>query len=151
MDQPAPLTRPRKPGRPVGTTKKTPQKIDRICKLLAKGLSFTGTAGAVGLDPSTIHTWRKEDPAFAAAVQEAISASEEVLLDLALAGAKKDGRVALMMLERRHGGEWAKREVSQHQHLHAIASVPAEFLATLAEARIQQDHPLTVEATLLDN
>lgn len=124
----------RKAGQP---TKRTPARVKRICELLASGLSFSGTAGAVGINQSTLHEWRKTDPAFARAVDQALADSEAELLRLAKAGAAKDGRIALMMLERRHPAEWSKRD--EVQHLHAHATLSAALLERFCEVRRRVD------------
>jgi hypothetical protein len=144
-----PTTTPKKAGRPVNTGKRSPAMVAKICKLLATGLSFAGTARAVGLDQSTIHQWRKDCPDFAVAVGQAIAASEAELMDLAKAGARKDGRIALMMLERRHPEGWAKQDSATVQHLHAHGTFPAAFLEQMVEARRLRDAgvgSVTVEA-----
>ena len=135
----------RKAGQP---TKRTPARVKRICELLASGLSFAGTARAVGVDQSTLHSWRKTDPAFGRAVDCALADSEAELLRLAKAGAAKDGRIALMILERRFGAEWSKRD--QVEHLHAHATLSAALLERFCEVRKRYDDAKTIEAPALE-
>jgi hypothetical protein len=140
------------PVRKGAKSKRTPAKIAKIAELIATGLSYRGVAGAVGIDETTLHAWRRDDPEFAALVNKAEAESEEALIKLAVAGANKDGRVALMMLERRHSHTWSKKEVSekQIQHLHAHAQVPIEVLQTLVEQRRLLDAEPVEQRSLRD-
>jgi transposase-like protein len=125
----------RKPGRPRGTpNKRTPARMKAICALLATGLSFSGAASKCGINQQTLHEWRRTDQNFAAQVDQAIADSESELMELAKAGARKDGRIALQMLSIRHPAEWAKREQVAHLHAHTTM-LPAEFLSRLTEQR----------------
>lgn len=133
----------RKPGR---QSKATPERLAKFRSLVESGLSLKGAAHACGLSESVIYRWRAEDPAIEELVQSALAESERQLVDLALEGARKDGRIALMMLERRFGDSWCKR--SQHEHLHAHAD--AGVLALLVKSRKERDARLACETVTVD-
>jgi hypothetical protein len=121
-------------GRPP---KRSPETVQKILEKIRKGLSLRSAAAAGGISVASLHEWRKQDPDFEAAVQQAMSDSEESLFDLAKAGAAKDGRIALMMLARRFPDDWEKRPetASQHLHLHGAQ----EILEKLTSARRRID------------
>lgn len=105
-------------------------------------MSLTGACRAVGLCPSTIHKWRQSRPEVEALIESSIGESERNLVELAVAGAKKDGRVALMLLERRFPESWSKRTEHAHWHAHADAA----SLANLVAMRQRRDAELAAEA-----
>ena len=102
-------------------------------------MSHAGAANAASVSEAEFYRERDRDKAFDSQVREADAASEEVLLDLATKAAAKDGRVAVMLLERRHSG-WRKPSVNAEvKHLHAHAQIPAEMLQSLAKQRQIRD------------
>lgn len=105
-------------------------------------MSIRGASHAVGLCESTIYRWRQDNPEIEQAVQSAIAKSEKQLVELALEGAKKDGRIALMMLERRFPDSWSKH--SEHRHLHAHTGT--DVLSVLTASREARDARLAAEA-----
>lgn len=123
----------RKPGR---KSKQTPERLAQLRELLESGMSLIGASRACGMCESLIYKWRESDPAIEQMIEKAMAQSERKLVELALEGAKKDGRVALMMLERRFPETWSKR--SQHIHAHADMGT----LAKLVEQRRARDAQL---------
>jgi hypothetical protein len=116
----------------------------KIVALIAKGVTRKGAARAAGISEGKLYEEMKRNAEFREAIHGADAKSEEVLVDFALEGAKKDGRVALMMLERRHK-EWAKAQsinTLQHQHMHAM--LPTEMIARLAQMRRNLDYGITL-------
>lgn len=126
----------RRLGRPV---KRTPERLAKFKALLESGLSIRGSALSCGLSESCVYRWRDTDPAFEELVQSAMAESEHRLVGLALEGAKKDGRIALMMLERRFPESWAKRTEHIHAHAHGEAGT---LLAELVAGRKRRDAAL---------
>ncbi len=125
-------TRPRKRG---PKSKQTPDRLDRLYKLIGEGQTLTSAARMVGIGQSTLFEWIADNAEIAEKVQEAEGKAEQVLIDLAMAGAKKDGRIAMMMLERRFS-HWRKRE--EHAHVHATP----EILKSLVDSRKERDKRL---------
>jgi hypothetical protein len=73
-------------------------------------------------------------PGFRKRVEKAEGESEAFLVELIRKGASKDAKHALALLERRHGGQWAKEE--KHNHLHLG---DASTLQRLVDDRRQRD------------
>lgn len=94
--------------RNAGISKKTPEVLATIEKNLNLGVSLKGAAAAAGSTEVTIHAWKRKDPAVAEMIDRACSESESTLVQLAADGCKKDGRIALMMLERRFPDQWGR-------------------------------------------
>jgi hypothetical protein len=101
-----------------------------VCAMLERGESITATCKFTGISIATFHNWRKRgedliDRArlttsgvprpeqdyvrWALEVNRARAITESRLRALAEEGAKKDGRVALMMLERMFPASWSER------------------------------------------
>lgn len=133
--------------RGVKPSKQTPERLAKLRGLLESGVSLKGASLACGMCESLIYKWRESDPAIEQLVQEAMAESERKLVELAMEGAKKDGRVALMMLERRFPESWSKRQEHVHAHAHADAG---PLLALLVANRRERDARLatvTVESS----
>src|SRR5688572_5001872 len=120
----------RKPGMP---SKRTPERLAQLKKLLESGMSLSGASRACGMCESLIYKWREADPAIDVMVQEAVAESERKLVELAMEGARKDGRIALMMLERRFPESWSKRQEYVHAHAHGDAGMLAQLVAQRKE------------------
>ncbi len=127
-----------KAGRPTRKTEKVLQKLDELLRL---GLSMAGAARGAGISPSTLYNWIENDPKVEALVNAAVAAAEEKLVKLALDGAKKDGRIAAIMLSKRFPESWGEHaHVSGRvEHFHAHGLLPREFLEGLAAARRLRD------------
>lgn len=134
------VTPARKGGR---KSKATPERITKLCQHIANGQTIHSASRMVGVGVSTVYEWARNDPAIAEAIEEAEGKAEQVLIDLAIQGAKKDGRIALMMLERRYS-HWRKRE--EHAHVHATPQI----LKELVDSRRERDRKLLAEQTVID-
>lgn len=133
------VMRPRK-GRP---SKKSAERCALICQRIKEGLTLQASARASGVGLTTIYEWQDNDPQFRQAIEEAEAEAEAMLIKLALEGAKKDGRIALMMLERRYS-HWRKRE--EHAHVHATPQI----LKELVDSRRERDRKLLAEQAVID-
>lgn len=141
-NQPVAQVEKRKRGR---KTKRTPERIKRICDLIASGQTIHSACRMSGVESSTVYAWARENPLISQAIHEAEGRAEQVLIELAMQGAKKDGRIALMMLERRYP-HWRKKEAVTHTH------TTGETLKVLTDARKERDRlllttPIDVETT----
>ncbi|MEK7678060.1 MAG: hypothetical protein AAB676_19685 [Verrucomicrobiota bacterium] len=134
-----------KAGRPTRKTEKVLQKLDELLRL---GLSMAGAARGAGISPSTLYNWIEDDPRVEALANAAVAAAEEQLVKLALEGAKKDGRIAAIMLSKRFPESWGEHShiSGRVDHFHAHRMLPGEFLEGMAAARrlrdesVQDDH-----------
>ena len=131
----APSRAKRERGRP---SKRDPETAKRILEALRAGNTIICAARVGRIDVSNLQKWRRADPQFDEAVKDAIGEAETKLVALATAGAVKDGRIALMMLERRHPEGWSKREAPQ-EHLHSLGP---NFLARMVADRKARDAQL---------
>jgi hypothetical protein len=129
----------RRPGKP---SKRTPARLAKLKELLESGMSLRGATRACGMCESLIYKWREADPLIDQMVTQAMAESERKLVELAMEGARKDGRIALMMLERRFPDSWGKR--TEHVHAHADAGSLAQ-LVELRRARDARLSAVTVE------
>jgi hypothetical protein len=134
----APARAKRDRGRP---TKRGPETAKRILEALRNGNTLICAARVGRIDVSNLQKWRRADPQFDEAVKDAIGEAETKLVALATAGAAKDGRIALMMLERRHPEGWSKREAPQ-EHVHAHGTFGPNILAELVADRRRRDAQL---------
>jgi hypothetical protein len=123
----------RRPGRKVVWTE---ERILRLLDLLRSGMSRVGACRACGLGESSLYMKMDQNQEFRARVQAAESESEAELLEMAKANAKKDGRVAIQLLERRFPEQWGSKEQKQHTHVH---TTPQQMLAMLVEQRRKRD------------
>lgn len=135
-------TRPRK-GKGGAKSKATPERLAKLYALIAQGQTLHSAARMVGISPSTLHDWAANNAEISEKLQEAEGKAEQVLIDLAMQGAKKDGRIAMMMLERRFS-HWRKRE--EHAHVHATPQI----LKELVDSRRERDRKLLAEQAVID-
>ena len=119
-------------------SKATEDRLDRICKAIGQGQTLTSASRMAGIDPSTLFDWINGNPDIAKRIQEAEGKAEEMLISLAIQGATKDGRIALMMLERRFN-HWRKRETVAHTH------TASDALKTLVDTRRERDKQLALD------
>ena len=124
----------RKAGRPP--RRWSAEVKDKVCRLISDGMSHAGAANACSISEAEFYRERDRDKVFDDAIRTADAASEEVLLGLAKEAARRDGRVAVMLLERRHSA-WRRPAVvsGQVQHAHLHAAVPANLLTDMALQR----------------
>lgn len=121
----------------------------RICEHIANGVSMAGAAKICGIGERTFHEWREKMAHFAQRVDEADAASEAALVAIcAQQASQRDGKLALMMLERRHGAHWHRhesREVTANHTLSTVSPQVVQGLSALPEserqARIEHSQP----------
>ena len=106
--------------------KKSPALLEEIVKSIRDGLPITRAARVNGINPDTVHRWRKEDPDFDDAVEEAIEFQIAVLTRKIDQASDTDWKAAAWRLERLRPDEFgAKREVSVTTQSNGIAEVIA--------------------------
>ncbi len=140
---PEKVVTPARKGKVGPKSKATPERVAKLCEHIANGQTLQSASRMVGVNPSTIYDWMNASPEIANAIEEAEGKAEQVLIDLAIQGAKKDGRIALMMLERRYS-HWRKRE--EHAHVHATPQI----LKELVDSRKERDRKLLAEQSVID-
>lgn len=97
-------------------TKRSAKKDEEIIELLRRGYSMTGACRAVGISRTTFAEWRKEDPAFAAAVEEAYRVDgTEYLEDVARGRAEENSDTLLIfLLKARNPEKYRERAETRH-------------------------------------
>jgi len=111
-----------------------------ICDLIRKGVTVEGACESAGVNPDTHYEWKKKYPEYADAVTRANGESEAQLVEIARAGATKDPRIAVQILERRFGTRWSRNEkhqVSGHHTLTTVSPQVVQGLAGLPESERQ--------------
>ena len=118
--------------------KYTEARVERITDLLRSGVTIRGAAMASGISEKTFYLWKRDQPTFAAAVEQAIGESEANLVQIALEGTKRNPQLAIQLLERRFR-EWAR-------HSSQEARVTGEITTTVAPELVAalQSMPETV-------
>jgi hypothetical protein len=106
-------------GKPRGRpSKKTPQAVSRILKVVRTGLPLKFAAQAGDIDEETLALWRANDPEFAQALTHARLAAVEdrwELIKKAASGTEEkpgDWRAVAWQLERSHPLDFARPEVA---------------------------------------
>ena len=100
--------------------KYTPNRVDKVCTLLRKGVTIRGAAHGAGICEKTYYQWRKQKPGFAENADKAISDAEAALVEIALEGTKRNPQLAIQLLERRFA-DWA-RHSRQENNVNANVS-----------------------------
>ncbi len=120
------------------TGKYTDARVESILNLLKKGVTAKGAAMASGISEKTFYLWKRDQPTFAAAVEQAIGESEANLVQIALEGTRRNPQLAIQLLERRFR-EWAR-------HSSQEARVTGEITTTVAPELVAalQSMPETV-------
>ena len=116
----------------------TDARVGSILRLLRSGVTAKGAALASGISEKTFYLWKRDQPTFAAAVEQAIGESEANLVQIALDGTKRNPQLAIQLLERRFR-EWAR-------HSSQEAKVTGEIRTTVAPELVAalQSMPETV-------
>jgi hypothetical protein len=97
----------RPPHRP---TKKTPEAVDRILKILGVGGTWSMAAAAAGISPDTLVRWRDTHRAFALACARARDNGAQKLVERIRAEAENgDWRAASWLLERISPDQYGRR------------------------------------------
>ena len=111
--------------------KYTTEQVNKITRLLRKGVTCRGAALAAGVGECTFHKWKRDQPTFAAAVEQAIGESEANLVQIALEGTRRNPQLAIQLLERRFR-EWARHSSQQARGTGEITTpVAPELVAAL--------------------
>jgi len=112
-------------------TLKTSQTVNKYLGALRSGMNYTNSARAAGICVTTINDWKRADPEFAEACEEAeaqgLQKVEDVLLEKALGGHFPSIQ---LYLERRSRKRWAPPN-----------KTPAILLDALHEAQ-EDDAPI---------
>jgi hypothetical protein len=99
----------RKPiGRP---SKKTPELVNELLKLVATGAPYSICAASVGLHPDTLMDWKREDSEFAAQVEKAAAKSALRLLGKIEKHGEDNFQSLAWILERRFPSDFSRPEI----------------------------------------
>jgi len=106
--------------------KKSPALLAEILQTIRDGQPITRAARLNGINPDTVHRWRKEDPEFDEALEDALEFQIAVLVRKVDQASDSDWKAAAWRLERLRPDEFgAKREVSVTTQSNGIAEVIA--------------------------
>ncbi|WP_170320060.1 hypothetical protein [Polyangium spumosum] len=109
-------------GRP---TLRTPEVEKQILDALRLGQLHRPTVCAlVGIKPRTLRDWRRQDPAFDAAIRAAEAKGEARLAAIATQGAAEDPRLALDILRARYPEKWNRRHTRVDGNVHVDVARP---------------------------
>lgn len=97
-------------GRP---TKYTPETVKKICDAITTGATYRLAAQYGGITYTTFNEWRKDNPEFSAAVEEAEGRGAMLLIGKIQKAATQSWRAAAWILERRHPEEYG-RQIIDH-------------------------------------
>lgn len=133
----------RPPGRPRTTM--TDEAIDQIIKIVGLGMWPDRAAMAVGINASTMRSYRKQNEKFRTLLEKAEARAEGGFHSQMLTHCKKQWTAVAWMLERRWPERWAKAEIRAQLNVVSassddIAKAICAFLAT-AEERHSPDAP----------
>ena len=79
-----------------------------LCGVVGEGLSLDAAARAIGVKPSTVRSFRRRNPEFAARIDAAKGAVECRLVGCLLRAAETDWRAAAYILARRFNKDWGR-------------------------------------------
>jgi hypothetical protein len=85
--------------------------IDRLLKAIATGAPYNICATACGITPDAFHSWRREDPDFAAKVDRVASKTALRLVKKIEWHGKANWAAMAWLLERRYPHDFSKPEV----------------------------------------
>lgn len=86
------------------------ERKGRVLAALQRGHFIIVAAKLAGIDPKTVHEWRREDPKFAADVLEAIAIAEDEHLGNITNAARESWQASAWYLERKHNKRWGKKQ-----------------------------------------
>jgi transposase-like protein len=104
-----------RPTRAKAQANERDQRKASFVEFLSSGGSVTASARSVGIDRHTVYNWRKADPDFADAWDDATERGADVLEDRALALALQDddlgvaSRTTIALLKSRRPKAWSER------------------------------------------
>tara|TARA_X000001382_G_scaffold85560_1_gene60634 strand:- start:6544 stop:7239 length:696 start_codon:yes stop_codon:yes gene_type:complete len=108
------------------------EKIDQLCDVIREGLSVQSAAKFVELSVPQVEKWTRMYPALKLRIDKATADHEHHLVALATQASQRDGKLAIAILERRHG-QWNKtdrQEIKQETQ----GTVSPELLKALQSA-----------------
>lgn len=157
---------PRRPGRP---SKLTPEVREAILQAFRLGATVKIACGATGIHEATFYSWmakgleaveagryRGQYAEFYEEVQRARNRGDLELLALARKASKKDGRLALELLSRRHPEAYARQDRTTVRHTGhdggpvKVAAVVADLASMSPDqlrAMVAEDHIDAIDAT----
>jgi hypothetical protein len=137
-------------GYPIGRpTKKTPTLVATLLRLISDGGPYDLCCKAVGITRETFYDWRRDDPAFAARVEQAAAKGSLDRLKKIEQHGQNDWHAFGWMLERRHPEYFAKAE-TQLTVNQSVSTGPANVIvlgperAKVLATRYQQIRAKTI-------
>lgn len=118
--------------------KLTPDLLARLVALVESGVSITGCCKAAGIGRETFVDWYRLDRAFRQAVDGAEGRLEEKWVAILTRNGRRDSKVIQWLMARRLRQDYSEATSVQHNHLHA--TLPADAVPRLVEARGKNDH-----------
>ena len=128
---------------------RTPEMIESICEYVRQGHTYTVAAEANGVSYQALTLWRRKGKAAKSgwyrdlylALLKASAEGRAQLEKYAFDGAAKDGKVAIMILERRYRKDWGKQP-----NPHVSFTLPPD-----AMRRLRDDHADVIDVTPPDD
>ncbi|MGA1753631.1 MAG: helix-turn-helix domain-containing protein [Pontimonas sp.] len=122
-------------------TKKSPERMQAVLDNIRDGQPITRAARLAGLNPDTVHRWRKEDEEFDEAVEDALEFQIAVLTAKVDRASDTDWKAAAWRLERLRPDEFgSKKEVSvTATQSNGLAEVIAMIEQTNDSVKPQED------------
>ena len=122
-------------------TKKSPERMQAVIDNIRDGQPITRAARLAGLNPDTVHRWRKEDEEFDEAVEDALEFQIAVLTAKVDRASDTDWKAAAWRLERLRPDEFgSKKEVSvTATQSNGLAEVIAMIEQTNDSVKPQED------------
>jgi hypothetical protein len=118
-------------GRP---SKKTPEIVDALLKVIATGAPYSICAASVGLHPDTIMVWKREDRKFASAVEKAAAKSALRLLEKIEKHGEESFPPLAWILERRFPQQFSRPEVQLNVQTNTQVNVGDQFVISVKGA-----------------
>ena len=121
--------------------KKSPERMQAVIDNIRDGQPITRAARLAGLNPDTVHRWRKEDEEFDEAVEDALEFQIAVLTAKVDRASDTDWKAAAWRLERLRPDEFgSKKEVSvTATQSNGLAEVIAMIEQTNDSVKPQED------------
>ena len=122
-------------------TKKSPERMQAVLDNIRDGQPITRAARLAGLNPDTVHRWRKEDEEFDEAVEDALEFQIAVLTAKVDRASDTDWKAAAWRLERLRPDEFgSKKEVQvTATQSNGLAEVIAMIEQTNDSVKPQED------------
>ncbi len=131
--------------------RRTPETAAAILGLMAEGADLAQAAGAVGVAPSTLTDWRRDDPKFAELIQRARAISlSQAQIHVFQAGAR-DWRAAAHRLAKAPETRevWGDRISAADVQINVVVNVARATSAAIADAQSMVDvTPVTAASDL---